>query len=44
MPEEVLNSDDCNFIFSNADRVAIINDTTFKSVKSGNLRQLINQE
>jgi hypothetical protein len=43
MPEEVLNSDDCNFIFSNADGVAIIDDA-FKSVKSGNLRQLIKQE
>lgn len=43
MPEEVLTSDDCNFIFSNANGVTIINDE-FKSVKSGNLRQLINQE
>lgn len=44
MPEEVLTSDDCEFIFSNDDGLSHIINSDFKSVKSGNLRQLINQE
>ena len=42
MPEEVLTSDDCEFIFSNASDLPHIIDAEFKSVQSGKLRQLIN--
>ena len=46
MPEEVLTSDDCEFIFSNDsdDYLSHIIGAGSKSVKSGKLRQLINQE
>ena len=44
MPEEVLTSDDCEFIFSNESGLSHIIDTNkFKSIQSGKLRQLINQ-
>jgi hypothetical protein len=43
MPEEVLTSDGCEFIFSNESGLSHIIDTKFKSIQSGKLRQLINQ-
>lgn len=44
MPEEVLTSDGCEFIFSNESGLSHIIDTKFKSIQSGQLRQLIIQE